>query len=275
MNKMTTIIRSAGDIAQLLYEHHCDNDIGSKQKSDNSPITLADSILHAYLSTALSSAYDLGVLSEESSDSCSTDKYFIVDPLDGTKDFINKTDEFSIMIALITDKRPVMASIYHPMTKTLYSAISKLGAYVEKDGIRSKLKVTNCEGHAMISRNHHAKIDANLLDFCEKTTKMGSIGLKIGKITEGEADCYVSIRGNVTQWDVAAADLIIHEAGGIMTDIHGNKFSYWPNHKRYLNGVIAGHPAQHAKILSKLKQKCSNHMAAENSQTKSQKTSKK
>jgi 3'(2'), 5'-bisphosphate nucleotidase len=206
-------------------------------KLDHSPVTQADLVSHHILETGLAClAPHWPVLSEESAtvpfDERKSWRYFwMIDPLDGTKEFLQRTGEFTINIALIEDDRPVLGVVYAPVIDKLYFAARGTGSFRMDGKVTTPIKVaamTAGSTRFVVSR-HHDSEQENLTHFTDQTNGcevmvMGS-SLKFCLIAEGAADVYPR-NGPTMEWDTAAAQCILEEAGGSVTDLEGNTIRY-------------------------------------------------
>ena len=195
-------------------------------KKDNSPLTEADLKSNEIIKDFLSKTQH-AILSEEDRDDISRlDKkiIWIVDPLDGTLDFVNKTGEFTVMIALVKEKKPVIGIIFWPIENILYVAQKGAGAFCfsnnswRKISVSKIIEITKCR--AVGSRHHLSDVEKSLLKKLNITefTSIGS-SLKVGKISSGEAEVYFSTTNKMKEWDSSASYCIVTEAGGRMTVI--------------------------------------------------------
>jgi len=229
----------AGQAIMKIYE----TDFQVETKQDNSPLTLADITANEIIVQGLKENFpDYAILSEEAKDDksrLSNHNCFIVDPLDGTKEFLKKNDQFTVNIALSYQHKPVMGVIYVPVTKQLYYAYKSLGAYLENSetGEVNKLSVSN-KTHNLImvgSKSHSSEKEENLKKehqkFILKTISAGS-SLKGCMIAEGKADVYYRF-GLTCEWDTAAMQCIVEEAGGIFRQMDGSEMMY--NRENTLN----------------------------------------
>jgi len=237
-------------------------DFSTQFKGENDPVTEADLksneiIIKILLKTGLP------ILSEESDDDknrLNHHKIWIVDPLDGTKEFIKKNGEFSIMIALIKDNLPVLGVVYQPTTKMLYVAQKDQGAYVKKKQDKwSMLSVSNTpsiiNSRAVVSKSHLSDKDRKFLDYIEadKFFQKGSAGLKVGEIAQGNAEFYFNSSNKLKVWDSCAAYCIIKEAGGKMTDMQGNDLKYNTKVVNHPFGLLVTNEKIHDDIVKKYK----------------------
>ncbi len=246
----------AGDAILEVYN----GDYQAATKNDNSPITDADLKSNEIIKKILSQTEHV-ILSEEDkddSDRLSKDKVWIVDPLDGTSDFIDKTGEFTVMIALIEDKKPILGVINWPTEKTLFVAQKNKGAFRYSNGEWKRIAVTQVSEVSKcrtVGSRHHLS-DAEKL-FIKKLgiddfTSIGS-SLKVGKISSGEAEAYITTTNKMKEWDSAASYCIIVEAGGRMTDMLGNDITYNNKDVYHQNGILATNGLVHDKIVEEFK----------------------
>ncbi|MGB7375697.1 MAG: inositol monophosphatase family protein, partial [Rivularia sp. (in: cyanobacteria)] len=201
----------ASDILRSYYHGNKQDDLNIEYKDDKGkdPVTAADLAVSNYILQKLRSELgneDFGYISEETyqkQDGKNNSEWvWIIDPLDGTKDFINKTGEYAIHIALVRNKRPELALVAIPEAEKLYYAIKGGGTFVEtRDGERKSVKVSERENPQdltlVASRNHrNEKLDYLLDKLTFKNQKsVGSVGGKIVAIIEQQADIYISLSG--------------------------------------------------------------------------------
>lgn len=215
--------------------YHSDFDVESK--ADDSPLTQADLAAHRHIHDALTALTpDTPQLSEEGAEIAFAERngwreYWLIDPLDGTREFVKKNDQFTINIALIRDHKPVAGAVYAPALDTLWYAAGGLGAYCQKlpGGTPYALHTDAVQAHkprVLVSRSHRSpEIDrllASMPDY--EPVTMGS-SLKFCVIAEGNADFYPRL-GPTSEWDTAAGHAILLAAGGDVTDIHGRALRY-------------------------------------------------
>ena len=229
-------------------------------KHDNSPITDADLKSNDIIKRILSKT-NHQILSEEDKDDqsrLSQETIWIVDPLDGTSDFIDKTGEFTVMIALVKDKKPILGVIGWPTEKTIFAAQKGCGAFRYSEGEWRKISVTKTsylkESRAIGSRHHLSEKEKMLIKKLgfKNFTSIGS-SLKVGKISSGEAEAYITTTNKMKEWDSAASYCIISEAGGKMTDIAGDDITYNNKDVFHQNGILVSNGLIHDKILEEFK----------------------
>jgi 3'(2'), 5'-bisphosphate nucleotidase len=229
-------------------------------KSDDSPITEADLKSNEIIKTILSKTKHK-ILSEEDKDDqnrLSEEIIWIVDPLDGTSDFIDKTGEFTVMIALIKNKKPIIGVIGWPTEKIIFAAQEGCGAFRFSNGKWEKISVTKVSElskcKAVGSRHHLSEKEKmfikklGIMDF----TSIGS-SLKVGKICSGEAEAYITTTNKMKEWDSAASYCLISEAGGKMTDMLGNDITYNNKIVNHQNGILVTNGLIHDKIVKEFK----------------------
>lgn len=204
-------------------------------KNDQSPVTEADILANQVILSTLSSVFpEDGFLSEEANDDASRfkkERFWVIDPLDGTKEFIKKNGEFSINIGLVEKGEVVLGLVYVPIRERAYYAVKGGGAYRrEKDGqvIRISVSERVKPYGLLISRSHPTKRTLSLLQDQSKNilavTEMGS-AIKGCLIAEGLYDVYYNF-GHSMKWDTCAMECIVSEAGGLLKKLDGQPIDY-------------------------------------------------
>ena len=246
---------TAGDKIVEIYE----SDFKVEKKDDNSPITKADLESNKIIKESLLQT-GIPILSEEDADDKSrmdSEKVWIVDPLDGTQDFVNKTGEFTVMVGLVENHIPVMGLVYWPTEKKLFFAENGLGAFCHDSDGWAKISVRNVEeiekSLALVSRHHLSDKEKKMLEHLkiDNTASIGS-SLKVMEIASGRADIYLTSTNKMKQWDTAASHCIISEAGGKMTDISGNDLIYNTESVNHKNGLLVTNGSIHVETVSKI-----------------------
>lgn len=235
LTHLTPLIRQAGDAILAVYNHADAPEVSHKH--DSSPLTEADLAAHRILVAGLTPLLaDVPVLSEESQlpdyeVRGSWHRYWLIDPLDGTKEFVNRNGEFTVNIALIDEGVPVLGLVYVPVKNVLYLGGRGIGAHKDAGNgpqaiqcrtVKSALAAG--ESIALVaSRNHGADAVDRLMQRLEKETgkpvltrNMGS-SLKLCLVAEGLADLYPRL-APTSEWDTAAAQAIVEAAGGVVLD---------------------------------------------------------
>lgn len=242
MQLTQSLLESVIDIAyqageKILSIYH-QTKIDVMDKADGSPLTQADLLAHQTIVTGLKQLTpDIPVLSEESTEEEIQERHqwpilWMIDPLDGTKEFIHRTNEFTVNIALIVNHQPVLGVVYAPALGVMYFAMDGFGAYKEIQGKKEKIqaRVGATGGRPPIrvvaSRRHGAEaLEKFLLQIPEYTLVNAGSALKICLVAEGAADIYPRL-GPTSEWDTAAGHAIINNAGGVLYDSKGRSFCY-------------------------------------------------
>lgn len=239
----------AGKVIIDIYES---GDFSIEAKADNSPLTLADRAAHNTIVSFLDKT-GIPILSEEGRDIPYSERsnweyFWMLDPLDGTKEFIKKNGEFTVNIALIHKGESILGVVYPPILKQLFWAIKGEGSFkqvgndIEKLSV-SKKQLTEPSLKVVASRSHMSQATEDYLKKLEspKIVSKGS-SLKFLLIAEGSADVYPRF-GPTMEWDTAAAHVIVTEAGGNVTlEDEKTKLSY--NKENLLNPTFIVLPFQ-------------------------------
>jgi 3'(2'), 5'-bisphosphate nucleotidase len=256
----------AADILQSYYHGTVkDFDLEVEYKQ-NEPVTVADVAVSQYILEKLQGSFgneDFGYISEETyklQAALSQELVWIIDPLDGTRDFIQKTGEYAVHIALVKEKRPILAVVAVPEAEKLYYAIKGGGAFVETRQRQSqKIQVSSRENiqdlTVVVSRSHrNERLDYLLekLPFANQKA-VGSVGCKIATIVEQKADAYISLSGKSApkDWDIAAPELILTEAGGKYTHFDGTPLQYNTGDINQWGGLLASNGQFHEELCQK------------------------
>ena len=202
-------------------------------KEDESPVTTADHLANEIIVEGLKASFpEYAILSEERHDDLerrSNRFCWLIDPLDGTKEFIKRNGEFSVNIALIRDKRPVLGVIYLPATSELYYAAENIGAYYIGNDKRQRIEVSH-KTHDLTALRSRSRISQKLTDLyadskeISNVIRMGS-SMKGCRIAHGMAEIYYSL-GMTMEWDTAAMEVIVEQAGGIFRQLDGSIMQY-------------------------------------------------
>jgi 3'(2'), 5'-bisphosphate nucleotidase len=232
LQPLVDIARRAGDAILAVYH----TDFAVQAKDDDSPLTAADEAAHAVIAAALAELTpDIPVLSEESARLPWTvrqrwDRHWLVDPLDGTKEFIKRNGEFTVNIALIEAGRPVIGVVHAPVPGTTWSAAARVGAF-RQDGAGEARPIHTRRPPAsplrvVASRSHRGEaLDAWLAALgAHEIVSVGS-SLKFCVVAEGGADVYPRL-GPTMEWDTAAGQCVAECAGATVTDASGAPLSY-------------------------------------------------
>lgn len=236
------LARRAG--AEVL--RHYENGFTVRAKADDTPVTEADEAAEAIILPALAPLLPgVPAISEEEaaagqSPALNGARFWAVDPLDGTKEFIKRTGEFSVNIGLIDEGHPVLGVIYAPVTRMLYAAAGPGTAFRQRDGGAAEpihSRAVPADGMVVLASRSHDNDQALRERLAALTVrerrKMGS-SLKFCMIAEAEADIYLRM-GPTCEWDIAAGQAILEAAGGSVTRLDGSPMIYGKADKGYLN----------------------------------------
>ena len=222
---LTSVIQKAGEIILDVYETDFDVDY----KDDQSPLTIADERANALIVKQLSERYPNTEFITEETQTASFEQrknwedIWIIDPLDGTKEFVKKNGEFTVNIALAKHNKIVFGMILVPVTGDIYYAVEGEGSFKISDGNTSKLKAVKPENELVVvaSRSHRSKeVDEFVEQFSEQfnnvSYKAAGSSLKLCLVAEGKAHIYPRL-GPTMEWDTAAGHIIAEEAGAKIT----------------------------------------------------------
>jgi 3'(2'), 5'-bisphosphate nucleotidase len=222
--------RAAAAILEV-YE----SDFGVCQKDDRSPLTAADLAAHRLIVAGLRELTpDLPVLSEEAADIAWNERarwsrYWLVDPLDGTREFVKRNGEFTVNIALIDGHRPVIGVVQTPVSGELAVAWEGGGTWLARGGAKARRVETRARATPLVvagSRSHSSEHENDLLarlGHCARLP-LGS-SLKFVRIAAAEADLYLRL-GPTSEWDTAAGQCVLEQAGGAVLDFAGQPLRY-------------------------------------------------
>lgn len=256
------LAREAATIVNTFY-------IGSSEvryKGEDEPVTEADRSANQHILTRIQARFpDDGVLSEESKDDLARlekERVWIVDPLDGTKDFIARNGEFSVMIGLAVQNQSVLGIIMQPATGQLYAGVQGVGAFMLESDEPIPLTVSDVHHvNRMVmvsSRSHRLQITDRIRKALHINSERvsGSVGLKVGLIVRHLAELYVAAGPGLREWDLCAPSALLHAAGGKMTDCWGAPLLFNQQDVRAHNGVIASNGRCHGEIVETVASVC-------------------
>jgi 3'(2'), 5'-bisphosphate nucleotidase len=276
LEEILTVIRALGwgaaEILRSYYRGEPDQAGVARsleiQNKKEGPVTAADLAVNRYVLGKLEAIFgteQFGYLSEETYKAKATpepiphDWVWILDPLDGTRDFIDKTGEYAFHLALAHHGRPVLSVVACPELGKLYSASLGGGAFVETpDGSRQPIRVSENAAIAdltlVVSRTHRDDRFNQLLQHlpCQNQLAVGSVGGKIAAIVDQRADIYISLSGKSApkDWDMAAPELILTEAGGQFTHADGSPLRYNQGDVNQWGCLIASNGTCHDQLCA-------------------------
>lgn len=241
--------------------------VEEKTTKDNltEPVTIADKIASKIIVKGLSEAFpDDWILSEEEHDEIETrltkSRVWMIDPIDGTKGFVEKAGDFAVQIGLVDNGEVLLGVVFQPTKNLLYYASKDNGAFmVENDFEPIKMQVSQTtdfnEMTLAVSRSHRSSRMSQLVEYFgfKDEFQHGSVGLKVAFLARKTADAYIHLSPRTKFWDSAAPEIILTEAGGNLTDLFGKKIDYTVSDVQNYNGILATNGISHEKIVNHLK----------------------
>ncbi|MDU8923457.1 3'(2'),5'-bisphosphate nucleotidase CysQ [Pasteurellaceae bacterium LIM206] len=233
LQSVLAIAYQAGRHLTEFYAHS----VSVHTKTDNTPVTEADLFVSQFLVRQLTALTpDIPVLSEEN---CTVPlrqrqdwrRYWLIDPLDGTQQFIDRSDQFSVIISLVDRHQPILGVIHAPILQKTYYAVKGQGAFViEQNRPARRLQPINADISSRIKIAIGSTAPRKILQtlrspYQAELIQYGSSSLKAGMVAEGLVDCYLRL-GNTGEWDTAAAEVILAEIGGRIFNLHFRPLSY-------------------------------------------------
>lgn len=238
VQQLEDIARAAGEAILEVYEQ---GDLRIERKSDATPVTKADKKANAIIEAGLGSlSVQYPILSEESdhppfAERKNWQRYWLVDPLDGTQEFINRNGQFTVNIGLVENGYPVFGMVHIPATNTSYWGGLGLGSFRQRDdqppvAIRPRTFTSEKDMIVLGSRSYHsdkARAYLRQLGNFYPNLQAKSVGsaLKSCYVADGQADMYPRI-GSTSEWDTAAVQAVVEGAGGLFLNPEGERFAY-------------------------------------------------
>jgi myo-inositol-1(or 4)-monophosphatase len=240
--------RGAGALIRRYYE----GTIEAHEKRPDNPVTAADLEANTHIRGEIVRAFpDDGWLSEETADSperLARRRVWVVDPLDGTKEFIQHIPEFCVCIALTEDGRPVVAVEYNPAADRLYVAVRGQGTTVNGAPARVSTTARVADAVVMASRSEDKRGEWDAFKGHVHVQLTGSVAFKLAELATGNGDATFTLTPK-NEWDICAGTLLVEEAGGRVSDIAGKPLVY--NQPSPLRpGMIATNGVLHAGLLA-------------------------
>ncbi|CAN5914101.1 hypothetical protein BH11MYX3_BH11MYX3_12810 [soil metagenome] len=253
--------RAARAAGLLVLAHYRRGGVAVETKADDSPVTQADRDANAAILEILGAAFPAdAILSEETPDDgarLANRRVWIVAPLDGTKDFINRSDEFAVHVGLAVDGVAAVGAVYVPVAGVMYAASQGHGAWRVVDDARTRLQVSMAGQLRALrigtSRAYPSAPLAAFLDVQEigQRVPMGA-STKLMAVAAGELDAVINLTSGEQEWDTCAPEVIVREAGGTYTDASGAAFQYNQPDPMHRRGSIASNGACHQAVVTAL-----------------------
>ncbi len=239
------LAREAGAILLDVYG----TDFTVRYKDVEDPVTEADTRVNSFLVGRIRETFPAdSIIAEETAQTNSratSNRCWYIDPLDGTKEFIAKNGDFSVMIGLAVDGEARLGVVYQPTTGKLYRGVIGDGAFYEQGDKTWVLKVSDHKEpkdlRLVVSRSHRSAHTGKLVERLGITSEIasGSVGLKVGLLGERKADLYVHLSDKTSAWDACAPDAILRAAGGIFVDLAGRSLEYSGSELKNKRGILA------------------------------------
>jgi 3'(2'), 5'-bisphosphate nucleotidase len=252
--------RRAGDV--LLRRYRDPVGPSFESKPDGSPVSQADLEANAVIEATVRQAFPADAwLSEESADDprrLGVERVWIVDPLDGTRGFLGRTDDFGVHVALVLGEEPTVGVVFHPVQGLLYRAVAGQGAFRVHEGGVSPVRTSRCarlaDFRVGISRTN---APPPLLRWLEqeglegRAVRWGASG-KYTSLAQGDLEAVVTVTFGEKEWDSCAPEAIVREAGGTVTDGDGRRLRYNQPRVDRPRGVVSSNGACHGELLARL-----------------------
>jgi 3'(2'), 5'-bisphosphate nucleotidase len=245
----------AGRILMEVYAR----DFAVAYKGKNDPVTEADQLANTYLVAALKQHFPSdGIVAEESperGDALSKSRCWFVDPLDGTKEFIAKNGEFSVMLGLAIEGQSRVGVVYQPALDKLYAGAVGGQAELLSGGMKRHVRVSDkALGSTLklvVSRSHRPSSIERIMQKLGASEEMpsGSVGVKVGLIAEQAADLYVHVSDKSSLWDACGPEAILHAAGGRFVHVDGSAISYRSAEMQNKKGILAVNACAYDEVL--------------------------
>lgn len=240
MNKEKKILLQAVQEAGLAIFNLQKKGFSIQEKGQHDILTEADLLANHILQSQLLGAFpEYGWLSEETIDNSERLKrkrVWVVDPIDGTREYAQRIPEYAISVALVEDKEPILAAVFNPFTNELFHAMKDQGAWLQDKKLFCRKDLPE-KLVLLASRSEYKRGEWNRFQLDHQVEQIGSIAYKLALIAAGKGHATFSL-GPKSEWDIAAGVLLVSEAGGIVLNKHQQTFSF--NQENVLvNGIVA------------------------------------
>jgi len=263
MEVATELARTAGAVLLRHYNSPflVEQKVNALQETEE--VTAADREANELIVDRLRNEFPAdGILAEESTDTehrLEKDRVWLIDPMDGTKNFIRRDGDFAVQIGLAVNGESVLGTVYQPVREVLYRAVRGGGSWIEEktEPARRMTVSSRTNPNEMVlasSRSHRSpRMERVVSTFQFKDeVRRGSVGVKIGLITEQQADLYLHLSPSTKQWDTCGPEIILQEAGGRLTDLFGQPLRYNGVRIDNRNGIVATNGAAHGMVIESL-----------------------
>ena len=266
VNEMSIALELAREAGAAILDFY-DGPLDIQQKAgsdDREPVTQADTVANEIIVSRLLKEFpEDGILAEESIDTArrlDKPRVWMIDPLDGTTGFIDGNGDFAVQIGLTEHGSCVLGVVYQPLTGVVYRAVRGGGCWIERPEFEpARAQVSDARDISSMrlaaSRSHRSpRMDKVVQAFgLREEVLRGSVGIKVGLIVEQQCDLYIHLSPRTKQWDTCAPEVILHEAGGRLTDLFGQPLRYNDVEVQNRNGVVASNGVSHERIIESLR----------------------
>ena len=245
MQELKVALQAAKAAGKIIMKYYCSN-YEVKDKSPNNPVTTADLEANRKIQEIIMDNFpNDGWLSEETKDSSQRlkkSRVWIIDPIDGTQEFIEGLSQFAVSIALVECGSPIVGVLHNPATNEIFNATSDGGSFC--NGV--PIECIGCDdlkqASALVSRTEKRKgMLENFVPILGNLHYIGSVAYKLGKLATGVSNCYFTVQPK-NEWDICAGDLIVREAGGVVLDGNSQTINYNERNPKKPAGIFAGKP---------------------------------
>lgn len=254
------LARAAG-VEVMKFRARGKDSYGVELKPGDEPVTLADHAASELVVAGIRGVFpDDAIISEEvppAEGALAAPRVWLVDPIDGTKDFIRGTDGFAVMIGMVRDGKPVLGVVHQPSIERTFFTSPGSGAYVLHAGAVTQLTVSNigsATGARLVASASHRNEDIDRVKTelgITEEQNVGSVGIKLCMIASGQRDLYVNPAAKTKAWDTCAPEAILNAAGGRLSDLFGGAIDYRGElaHRR---GLVASNGWIHDEVVGKM-----------------------
>lgn len=256
------LAREAGEEILKRYDSPLKIERKIYEDSFSEPVTDADRAANDLIVNALRAEFPHdGILAEESIDDemrLGKSRVWMIDPIDGTKGFIERDGDFAVQIGLTVDGESVLGVVFQPSHHILYYATKGNRTWIENNHAARRVTVSTHEDlrsmRLAISRSHRSPRMSRVVEALnvKEEVPRGSVGVKVGLIASQECDLYVHLSPRTKQWDTCAPEIILREAGGKFTDLFGKPIQYNTPDTQNRNGIVATNGIVHERVIEKL-----------------------
>ncbi|MDH3442474.1 MAG: 3'(2'),5'-bisphosphate nucleotidase CysQ [Deltaproteobacteria bacterium] len=240
LNTAERAAREAGAVIMALFKGKFE----IQEKSKNNPVTTADLEANRKIRETIQKSFSTdGWLSEEDTDSVErlkSSRVWVIDPIDGTKEFIEGVPQFAVSIAFVEDGTPKAAVVFNPAKSRFYKAVAGQGAFLNDRRISVTPRLDIDGARLLVSRSEPRRKFQEFVDRCE-IKPIGSIAYRLAKVASGDGDGTLTFR-SIHEWDICAGVLMVEEAGGKVVDGNGDGLLFNQRDPRH-RGVVAANEA--------------------------------